>query len=438
MDEIAGGADAQRTQPSFLRRLDARLGAILGINALPTADVPEKNTAGLLSDIERILENGAYGSRFTEAVSGRFQQDLMEARIAYFRRACLIATIIYDLFLFVIAFAMPDIVILTTMLQLCVGTPVAMFGFWSVSTRRLHPTAATIIVATGMFLTAIIAFSVSRTNHTVLSTMLFPLLLIPINAGQGLPFRAAFLTTMSLSGMAATVIFLHPLLTRQEQIFIVIVLLSTAYYSLSGNYRINASVRLAYLYTLRESLRSQVLAQTNSDLHKMVHLDGLTGIGNRRHFDDTVQRIWQDGGTSVAILLIDIDFFKKLNDTYGHQAGDHVLRSIAQALANDVGNAGTVARYGGEEFAVVLPHCSIEAALPLAESLRQSVDALKIRLDDGDEIGATVSIGCAACTPSPYLGANDLVAAADAALYLAKASGRNRTQTAPLSFGVAA
>ena len=218
------------------------------------------------------------------------------------------------------------------------------------------------------------------------------------------------------------------------KIFSLLEVTSSAYYALVGSFRINAGVRRTYLFALRESLRVQLLVQSNIQLQSIVDIDGLTGIGNRRHFETSLDRIWrekQDGG-SVALLMIDVDRFKRLNDTYGHQAGDTCLRVAAQTLADGVRGIGVISRYGGEEFAVILPEIDLLEAVSVAERLRRSVEALTIRLDDTSTVKTTISVGTAACSPRMVTKSSDLVATADAALYLAKQSGRNRTEAAPV------
>jgi diguanylate cyclase (GGDEF)-like protein len=161
--------------------------------------------------------------------------------------------------------------------------------------------------------------------------------------------------------------------------------------------------------------------------------DGLTGIANRRSFDLTLERELQrsaSSGLPMSLLLVDIDHFKRHNDDFGHQVGDHTLRAVAQALASNARQSDLAARYGGEEFAVILPGAGTDMAIEKAERLRQIVAALP-------EPAVTVSIGVATY---PFHGrsADDLIAAADAALYTSKRTGRDQvcaaevTGTAPL------
>lgn len=180
----------------------------------------------------------------------------------------------------------------------------------------------------------------------------------------------------------------------------------------------------------REKKELLVLNQ-ELELHSLS--DGLTGVANRRHFDNRVRLEWSKAEREqapLALLMLDIDFFKSYNDTYGHLAGDDCLKQVACAVAATVKRPGDLtARYGGEEFAVLLPGTDATGALTLAEQVRRSVEELQIP-HSGSRISAfvTVSIGTAVAVPAPRTNVNVLIAAADSALYQAKANGRNKVE----------
>ena len=161
-------------------------------------------------------------------------------------------------------------------------------------------------------------------------------------------------------------------------------------------------------------------------LANLARKDGLTGLSNRRAFDEAlreaISRV-QRSGEEVAMLLLDVDHFKKVNDTHGHLIGDEVLRSIAETLARDVRLFDGVFRFGGEEFAVILYGADVPNAAAIAERLREAT-AAKVVTAGSERITATVSIGVAAASKSST--PESLVADADAALYRAKSEGRNR------------
>ena len=183
---------------------------------------------------------------------------------------------------------------------------------------------------------------------------------------------------------------------------------------------------------VKARVRTHLRLKQQSDLlERYAFLDALTGLANRRAFDDKITEEWnrcRRSSSPLSVLLIDVDHFKGYNDHYGHGAGDLCLSNVARALSGCLQRAGELlARYGGEEFVAVLPDSDAGSAAVVAERLRAAVDALKLPHQAsaaGDHV--TVSLGVATTTPSDASSHADLLAAADGALYQAKAAGRNR------------
>jgi diguanylate cyclase (GGDEF)-like protein len=174
--------------------------------------------------------------------------------------------------------------------------------------------------------------------------------------------------------------------------------------------------------------RTEALQAAKEQLELLSVTDQLTSVANRRRFDVTWRSEWELAKTnhrSIAVLMIDIDHFKQYNDTMGHLAGDECIQAVAKALAGSVRATDVVCRYGGEEFAIILPGTAPDQAFGAAQRARAAVRALEI--PHPGEIGrVTVSIGVAAQVPDEDLDSQDLIAAADAALYSAKHTGRDR------------
>ena len=179
------------------------------------------------------------------------------------------------------------------------------------------------------------------------------------------------------------------------------------------------------------------LAQAVGDvarLTRQVQTDSLTNLANRRalteRLDSELARA-HENGTSVSFVIADIDNFKAVNDGYGHQTGDHIIRAVAQALASSVRELDLAARYGGEEFAVVLPGSRLADARRSAERMRRAVSEIEVPGPNGEITRVTMSFGVAEFPT--YAGAEALVAAADAALYQAKRGGKDQVATATVN-----
>jgi diguanylate cyclase len=179
-----------------------------------------------------------------------------------------------------------------------------------------------------------------------------------------------------------------------------------------------------------EQSKSQVdkLRSHLAEAQEMGMRDPLTALGNRRRFEDSLKKELDDArgrGTTLSLVMGDIDNFKRINDHFGHQIGDEILKTVAQVLTDNVGNRDTVARYGGEEFAIILPETRIESARQLTERIRGQLEGLELAVSQsGQRIGAiTASFGVAELEAGDDAAA--LVKRADARLYEAKGAGRN-------------
>jgi diguanylate cyclase (GGDEF)-like protein len=179
--------------------------------------------------------------------------------------------------------------------------------------------------------------------------------------------------------------------------------------------------------TLQQQQQTAQLEKQNAQLTREVLTDALTGVANRRHFNDFIISEFANASDveHLSVLFFDTDHFKKFNDTYGHQTGDRVLVELADTLSKSVPQGALVARYGGEEFAVVLPNTSRIEAAKMAEHVRQTIEKTIVQSDDGKPLSITASIGVATYDGTFYARAEQLVKAADQAVYAAKAGGRN-------------
>ena len=177
--------------------------------------------------------------------------------------------------------------------------------------------------------------------------------------------------------------------------------------------------------------RTQQLEEANRKLAQISYLDAVTEVSNRRSFEEELTMEWRRStrtGSRLSLLMLDIDAFKAFNDTLGHQAGDECLKKVAAVIDEGVRRAGdVVARYGGEEFAVLLPDTDLSGASALAERIRAAVEDRNI-VHPATQRAVTVSVGVATASGRDDGQASQLVRAADAAIYRAKADGRNRVR----------
>jgi diguanylate cyclase (GGDEF)-like protein len=183
---------------------------------------------------------------------------------------------------------------------------------------------------------------------------------------------------------------------------------------------------VAVVQTLRD-LTDEKMAQIK--LEQLATRDGLTGLANRRCFDETLLAEWARAmrqAQPLSLLMVDVDNFKAYNDANGHLGGDECLKRIASAVASEMRANDLVARYGGEEFAVILPNQSLKGAAIVAERIRSRVERLQVPNRNAGAGHVTVSIGAATALASADSNPSQLVAIADAALYRAKHMGRNR------------
>ena len=198
----------------------------------------------------------------------------------------------------------------------------------------------------------------------------------------------------------------------------------TAYYTRAISQRLLEGIRLQHANGLLAAQLREALQKVELD----AATDALTGQWNRRALDDVLKRQlahYASSGSAFSILMLDIDFFKNINDEFGHMVGDDVLRAFAQSLRGFLRSADFCARFGGEEFVVVLPETSLAMAVEIGERIRQGI--AQAPLLRKPRVQATVSIGVATITKGQGIG--ELFAVADAAVYLAKNEGRNQVRS---------
>lgn len=194
--------------------------------------------------------------------------------------------------------------------------------------------------------------------------------------------------------------------------------------------RVNAELESRVEQRTRDlNLRNQQLEEANRTISELARRDPLTGLANRRVLDEELNREARRGirdGRPLSVIILDLDYFKSLNDTFGHSAGDQVLMAVGRILAAGVRPADVVARYGGEEFVILLPDTNLELGVQIAERLRTQLGTLPVA-----DCPRPVTASFGVATLLPGQSADRLIERADAALYRAKANGRNRVEWQP-------
>jgi diguanylate cyclase (GGDEF)-like protein len=288
---------------------------------------------------------------------------------------------------------------------------------WSPLYTRIYLPVAQVLVPNRGVVAAVGVAQVTALGQLEV-LMIMPLVVLGPFFFLGLRFRAAlFAVAVSVAAFVASAVYFGlpaPIASRS----IAVLLMTVAACAIAA--------RHLETWSRTSFLESHLIAE-------LAEHDTLTGLKNRRVFDEHLDRLWQqavDDGRTMALLMIDIDHFKAYNDRYGHQAGDHTLRRVAQALQPFVSRPlDVLARYGGEEFAVIFYDVDTDQARDIAERMRRAVGELAIEHHGSSGAGTvTISVGVAAVEPSSGRRSRGALQLADQALYEAKVRGRNRVE----------
>ncbi len=379
-----------------------------------------------LETVEALMGQRRRTIAFPAALERQFEEDTQERRCARLRVGLLVSAVLYNFFLIADWLLVPDVFRVATLLHLCLVTPWMLFAAWAM-TKRPRPFIRECVAASVPLLIVLqidYGFSVTTSESAAhYQYVIIPTLLYANVSLHRLAFRVARAVTAAVVICHAAVILSASYIAGPVAAMILVQIAICAYITLVANYTMERDLRRAYLFSLRDRLRhSQSDAASKRDV--------LTGLANRHHLDIELRRLWAAGGeppTMVSVILMDIDHFKRLNDRYGHGAGDLCLKRMASILIAELGPASEGAvRYGGEEFLVVLPAVQLVDAMRIAERIRRSVEMATIPNEGPGLLGiVTASFGVAWASVGE-LTAAELIAIADTALYAAKRKGRNQ------------
>jgi len=401
----------------------------------------------LVFDLRALLAWRPPTLRFDPIDEAHFQHVGGPARLAHFANSGALALFVYNLFLLADRVMIPDVLEMAFQLRLCVFTPFALLllllGWRFKPFLLLLPVSLVegTLALTGMAAALSLGWLLSQSKSDFAG--MYTAGLVPIiiygNLVQRFRFRFALAFSLSVVGVALICVWLrfghgHPYEVFDIPLALLVSLIAA--YTLIVNYRFELEERRRFQWSVRAQTLHKKLADSQSQLEALSRLDPLTGVPNRRHFDEYIRQSWAAASSqagSVALLLIDVDHFKAFNDRYGHPAGDQCLKHVAQVLQQQVpAAAGCVARWGGEEFIVVLPDADVARAMKVAQGLCEAVSGLGLRHEASTTApSVTISVGVAVTRPAAtHDSVDSLVAAADAALYRAKEGGRNRAMAA--------
>lgn len=381
--------------------------------------------------------------RFEAAEEARFVQDSKAVRQTHFVVSGIFSLVAFNLFLLSDWMMVPDRFDLALQLRLLVYTPVALF-FLVVSWRfrdfvmKLPAAVMEWVAMLGGVFAALCLVAVLMVTDSPYAGMyrggLLPILVFGTLVMR-FRFQLAVVFCVCLLALHLLTVFgargtPTPFPELEAPMFMLLV--AVAFYTLAMNFRTEFEERLRFQRKERAVALRRELEASQARLETLSRQDALTGVPNRRRFDEVAWQCWQrhhQTGEQLAVMLLDVDHFKAFNDHHGHPAGDQCLRLVAKALQDTLADGdGTLARWGGEEFIVLLPHTDEVVAHRVADRLVQSVRALQLRHEASPtrEV-VTISAGVALCRPAEdRRDLSAMVALADRALYQAKHEGRDR------------
>lgn len=388
------------------------------------------------SSTDAVLARGHVWLRFPKALEARFLADTLEPRRRLLLICGLIGIVSICLGSAELARLMPDIVEVAfrNLYGILAISAVGVSAFWIVPRRwrrNWHAEACTAVpllaVNAGLIYGCVISHADTTFTHSaaLVSSVMYACIAARL--------RFVWASSSAVASFVAYVIFVRGHTPLQELIVAsTTALMAVSYvFALVANYAFEHTERRNWLLRRLAAEQRDALEQTSDHLHRLTTQDPLTRLYNRRQFDADLARVWWDAGLAkapVALLSIDVDFFKRYNDTYGHLAGDRCLTLVAQALSKVAqAHGGIAARLGGEEFGLLLPVCSLDDALKAGTAMCEGVRLARIEHRASSVAGhVTVSVGVAQCWPAQGLEAQRLVDQADRALYQAKAQGRHQ------------
>lgn len=371
-----------------------------------------------------------------EALENLFESATSEVRCRRLWIECICSIVIYNLFLISDYYLFPKIFLTYFLVRVCLATPMGIACLAMLKRKPAREMRESVIVFGSFVCVATTLYLYYNKSAVVSAYALSDMVIILLFTNVLIRLRFSYALVASALCITAAGLFLYldRWLTFPQRIESISVLVACVVLTLIANFHMGREERLNFLLRLRSERQSEDLEKANAELRKLSSRDGLTGLLNRRYFDSQYQAEWEraaKNGWGLSVVMLDIDNFKPFNDKYGHGYGDDVLRRVANLLSDVLrSKEDFVARYGGDEFVIVLPDTPHEALLRVAERMREVIEMARAPQVEGSvgqkRPALTISCGVATAWPTNGEGAISLVAEADAALYQAKANGRNQ------------
>ncbi|MEE5046403.1 diguanylate cyclase [Pseudomonas alliivorans] len=395
----------------------------------PALDRPTQEDSQTLVEVERTIASGVGTLRFSRELEQRYEADTQQQRRRFITAVGIGGGLIYNLYLLSDWLMLRDMFFYVAIGRLFVITPMFIALLLLIqrmtSRRALETTAAVGTVLSSLM--PMVVMTYSESPHQLHYQLGMLLVMVYCTMIQQLPFRYATVATLSMLAIQLVTTYLADFadfLTWQANALLFV---STIALLLMASYFLERGARLSYLFALRGRL-------LHVQLMEVARTDALTRLFNRRYLDELVSSIWErsrETPTNVAFILLDIDHFKSYNDNYGHPQGDSCLKLMSQVIQQNAQQHGAVAfRYGGEEILILMVNTDVSQAKALAEIMKAALATLKLpHPAQGEGALVTISLGVAAAI-APMATADQLINAADVALYAAKHAGRNCIRSA--------
>ena len=382
------------------------------------------------------LERSWWKLRFDDALEKRFDEGVAAVQTRDARNNYFLAILFCNMFAIADYRFLPDVYLTAWLMRFAVITPLFLITIWAEfyarqSFRRGWATLALMLVTT---LSLMYPVTISDSSDVVHYHVGLVVVVLFSNLLTDLRFALALLGSVTFLILYLLELSLGLRLPAHLINNYGMVAMSVVFLSLVATFRREHHMRTVFLMLALLDIAEQRQVTANAALRKLATQDPLTGLANRRRFDDEYPRLWKEAirqSSPLSILFIDLDRFKAYNDTYGHSKGDDVLERFAAVLRSTATRRplDLAVRNGGEEFLVVLPDTPLEVAVDMAQNLVRNVAELAIPHERSSYGVVTASIGVAGGQPTAGELAQDYIEKADAAMYKAKENGRNRVES---------